>query len=196
MWGLINSAPNCNLLKLYCGVASDGSVKFFLPVVEIEEHSLDECKCILKMASKMSHIQSAGVNFDPQIWHSYMALIRKAIMHGIGNGICPEWFAVASGKEVLNKNGTDLAEFRYKESTGLDLHFTTFFFPMVKSRKYKLKSNGCTSHFMPTKRSVILQGLHPVLYLASFWGKEDQKLLQKAFIIQCKKIFILNINTK
>ena len=81
-----------NLVKLHCGIASEGSVKFFLPDGEIEEHSPEEYKYILRMASKMSHIESAGVNFDPHsvCQHTYMALIKKAIMQGIWNGTCPE----------------------------------------------------------------------------------------------------------
>ena len=116
-----------NLVKLHCGIASEGSVKFFRPDGEIEEYGVEECKRILRIASKMSHIESAGINFDPRMAHTYMALIKKAIMQGIWNGICPEWFEVANEKDVSNKDGADLAELRYEESTGLDLYFTMVF---------------------------------------------------------------------
>ena len=116
-----------NLVKLHCGLASEGLAKFFWPDGEIEEYGVQECKSILKIASKMPHIKSSGVNFDPRMAHLYMALIKKAIMQGIWKGICPEWFEVVSDNEVLNKDGADLAELRYEESTELDLHFTMVF---------------------------------------------------------------------
>ena len=116
-----------SLVRLHCGKATEGSVKFFLPDGEIEEYGVEECKRILMVASKMPHIQSAGVNFDSRMAHTYMVLIKKAIMQGIWEGICPEWFEVVSDKEVLNKDGADLVELRSKKSTGLDFYFTMVF---------------------------------------------------------------------
>ena len=139
-----------NLVKLHCGVASEGSVKFFLPDGEIEEYGVEECKHILKIASKMSHIQSAGVNFDPRMAHTYMALIKKAIMQGIWKIICPEWFAAVSDKEVLNKDGADLTEFRYEESTGLDLYFTMVF-SNGKVQKVRLQEQQVYQSFYSKK---------------------------------------------
>ena len=116
-----------SLVRLHCGKATKGYV-FSLPDGEIEEYGVEECKCILMVASKMPHIQSAGVNFDSRMAHTYMVLIKKAIMQGIWEGICPEWFEVVSDKEVLNKDGADMVELYSKESTGLDFYFTMVFF--------------------------------------------------------------------
>ena len=139
-----------NLVKLHCGIASEGSVKFFLPDGEIEEYGVEECKRILRMASKMSHVQSAGVNFDPRMAHTYMALIKNAVMQGIWNGICPEWFAVANEKEVLNKDGADLAELHYEESKGLDLYFTMVF-SNGKVHKVRLQEQRVYQSFYSNK---------------------------------------------
>ena len=139
-----------NLVKLHCGIASEGSVKFFLPDGEIEEYGVEECKRILRMASKMSHIESAGINFDPRMAHTYMALIKKAIMQGIWNGICPEWFEVANEKDVSNKDGADLAELRYEESTGLDLYFTMVFSD-GKFQKVRLQEQRVYQSFYSNK---------------------------------------------
>ena len=139
-----------NLVKLHCGIASEGSVKFFLPGGEIEEYGVEECKRILRMASKMSHIESAGINFDPRMAHTYMALIKKAIMQGIWKGICPEWFEVANEKDVSNKDGADLAELRYEESTGLDLYFTMVFSD-GKVQKVRLQEQRVYQSFYSNK---------------------------------------------
>ena len=71
-----------SLVRLHCGKATKGYVKFFLPDGEIEEYGVEECKRILMVASKMPHILSAGVNFHSCMAHTYMALIKKAIMPG------------------------------------------------------------------------------------------------------------------
>ena len=143
-----------SLVKLYCGNAEEGSVKFFLPEGELEEYGVEECKRVLMVASKMPHIRSAGVNFDSRMAHTYMALIKKAVMQGIWKGTCPEWFEVINEKEVLNKDGADLVEFRSEESTGLDF-ISPWFFLTLKSRRYDFMSSVSTSHFTPTRRSTI-----------------------------------------
>lgn len=116
-----------SLVKLHCGKVVEGCVKFFVPDGEIEEYGVNECKRILMVASKMPHIQSAGVNFDFRMAHTYMALVKKAVMQGIWNRICPEWFEVVNNNEILNKDGVDLVELRSVESPGLDSYFSMFF---------------------------------------------------------------------
>ena len=153
-----------NLVKLHCGIASEGSVKFFLPDREIEEYGVEECKHIFRMASKMSHIQSAGINFDPRMAHTYMTLIKNAVLQGIWNGICPEWFAVANDKEVLNKDGANLAEFHYEESKGLDLYFTMVFSD-GKVQKVRLQEQRIYQSFNSNKEIYDIESLHRELFL-------------------------------
>ena len=58
-----------NLVKLHCG--EDGKITFFLPEEEIEEYGVEECKEVMKVvASKLSHIQASGLNFDTRMAHA------------------------------------------------------------------------------------------------------------------------------
>ncbi|CAB4018432.1 Hypothetical predicted protein [Paramuricea clavata] len=69
-----------NLVKLHCGTAEDGKITFFLPEGEIEEYGVEECKEVMKVASKLSHIQASGLNFDTRMAHAYMGLLKKAVL--------------------------------------------------------------------------------------------------------------------
>ena len=75
----------------------------------------------MKAASKLSHIQTSGTNFDSRMSHAYMGLLKKSISEGVSNGICPDWFEVMD-KEPGKKNidGVSLVEFRAEESINLE----------------------------------------------------------------------------
>ena len=90
---------------------------FFLPEGKIEEYGVDECKEVMKAASKLSHIQASGMNFDSSMSHAYMGLLKKAVSEGVWNGICPDWFEDMD-EEPGNKNidGVSLVKFRAEES--------------------------------------------------------------------------------
>lgn len=117
------------IVKLQCGSKVEDSIKFALPEGELEEYGVEECKHVLMVALKMSHIQSAGMNFDPRMAHTYMAHIKEAVMQGVWRGICPEWFDVVNdeGNVVSDMDSADLIEFCVAESTGLDSFFTMAF---------------------------------------------------------------------
>ncbi len=66
-----------NLVMLHCGEVKDGFLKYVLPEGEVEEYGVESCKRVLKVASEMSHIQSAGTNFDHRMAHAYMSRIKK-----------------------------------------------------------------------------------------------------------------------
>ena len=48
----ISNLDATNLVNLYCGTANDGKITFFLPEREIEGYGVDECKEVMKAASK------------------------------------------------------------------------------------------------------------------------------------------------
>ena len=123
-----------NLVNLHCGTANDGKITFFLPEGEIEEYGVDECKEVMKAASKLSHIQASGMNFDSRMSHAYMGLLKKAVSKGVWNGICPDWFQVMD-EEPGNKNidGVSLVEFRAEESINLESVFVMRFSNFYKS---------------------------------------------------------------
>lgn len=58
---------SASLVTLFCGTAVEKKVTFFLPEGELEEYGVDECKLIMKEASKRAHVQASGINFDPRI---------------------------------------------------------------------------------------------------------------------------------
>ena len=117
-----------NLVNLHCGTANDGKITFFLPEGEIEEYGVDECKELMKAASKLSHIQASGKNFDSRMSHPYMGLLKKAVSEGVWNGFCPDWFEVMD-EEPGDKNidGVSLVEFRAEESINLESVFVMRF---------------------------------------------------------------------
>ena len=82
----------------------------------------------MKAASKLSHIQTSGINFDSRMSHAYMGLLKKGVSKSDWNGICPDWFEVMD-KEPGNKNidGVSLVEFRAEESINLELVFVMRF---------------------------------------------------------------------
>jgi hypothetical protein len=117
-----------NLVKLHCGTAEDGKITFFLPEGEIEEYGVEECKEVMKVASKLSHIQASGLNFDTRMAHAYMGLLKKAVLEGVWNGICPDWFDVTDvevGTPFID--GVSLLEIRAEESTNLESIFVMRF---------------------------------------------------------------------
>lgn len=73
---------------------------FFLPEGELEQYGVNECKEIMQEASKKAHVQASGINFDSRMAHLYMSLIKKAIMEGVWNRICPEWFEAVDDKST------------------------------------------------------------------------------------------------
>ncbi len=98
-----------NLVMLHCG--------------GVEEYGIESCKRVLKVASEMSHIHSAGINFDHHMAHTYMSQVKKAVKHGIWNGTCPEWFE----SQEASKEGANLVGFHWVNTTGLDSVFTMLY---------------------------------------------------------------------
>ena len=92
----------------------------------------------MKEASKRAHVQASGMNFDHRMAHSYMSLVKKAIMEGVWSGICPEWFEATDDKGAkLFLDGVSLVEFRELKSTELDCFFLMLFSD-GKAHKVKL----------------------------------------------------------
>jgi hypothetical protein len=116
-----------NLVMLHCGEVKDGSLKYVLPEGEVEEYGVESCKHVLKVASEMSHIQSAGINFDHRMAHTYMSRIKKAVKQGIWNGTCPEWFESQEASMPPTKEGADLVGFHSVNTTELDSVFIMLF---------------------------------------------------------------------
>lgn len=79
-----------SLVSLQCGSAINDHVQFTLEEGVLEEYGVQECKQLLKIVSRMPHIQSVGMKFDPRLAHKYMRRIKKATMEGVWNGLCPE----------------------------------------------------------------------------------------------------------
>lgn len=127
-----------SLVTLFCGTAVENKITFFLPEGELEEYGVDECRRLMKEASKRTHAKASGINFDHRLAHSYMGLLKKAIMEGVWNGICPERFEVADDKGTkLFVDGISLVEFRALKSTELDCFFLMRFSD-GKAHKVKL----------------------------------------------------------
>ena len=117
-----------NLVRLHCGTANDGNISFDLPEGDVEEYGVLECREILKAASQRKHILSAGINFNVRMAHAYMRSLKEAVMKGIWNGLCPEWFEVLSGEEAaLSTDDVALLEIHAEESCKLDSYFVMRF---------------------------------------------------------------------
>ena len=116
-----------SLVNLQCGSAINDHVQFTLEEGVIEEYGVQECKQLLKVVSKMPHIQSVGMKFDPRLAHKYMRRIKKAMMEAVWNGLCPEWFVVLDEKEPRHDRDATLVEILPEESEGLDAIFRMAF---------------------------------------------------------------------
>ena len=83
----------------------------------------------MKVVSKMPHIQSSGLNFDPRMAHSYMDCLKRAVREGIWRGLCPDWFDAVNDKEeiTLFVNGDVLVEIRPEELVQLQSVFVLQF---------------------------------------------------------------------
>jgi hypothetical protein len=60
--------------------------------------------------------------------HAYMGLLKKAVLEGVWNGICPDWFDVTDvevGTPFID--GVSLLEIRAEESTNLESIFVMRF---------------------------------------------------------------------
>ena len=127
-----------SLVTLFCGTAVEKKITFFLPEGELEQYGVDKCKRVMKEASIRAHVQASGMNFDHRMAHSYMSLLKKAIMKGVWSGICPEWFKATDDKGAkVFLDGVSLVEFRELKSTELDCFFLMRFSD-GKAHKVKL----------------------------------------------------------
>jgi hypothetical protein len=104
-----------------------------------------------------------------------MGLLKKAVLEGVLNGICPDWFDVTDvevGTPFID--GVSLIlEICAKESTNLESIFVMRFSNGMV-RKVSLRS-VFISHFTQTKSSMILHSLHHVHYWTLFWRKAVQR---------------------
>ena len=140
-----------HLINLPCGTAKDGKIEFFLPEGEREEYGVKECKKVMKVASKLSPIQASVLNFDARMAHAYMGLLKKAVLEGVWNGICMDWFDVIDDIEGnLFITGASLQEIRAEKSTNLESTFVMHF-SNGTVRKVKLSEKCVYKSFYSNK---------------------------------------------
>ena len=80
------------LVALQCGSMTHKGMAFLMEEGEQEEYGVEECKRILKICSRLPHIQSSGFNFDSRMAHRYITCIKRATRKAVWDIICPEWF--------------------------------------------------------------------------------------------------------
>ena len=112
------------LVKLHCGSASNKTVKLDVSDGDYDVYGVKECEAVLAVASKMPGIRASGMDFDPKLGHRYMARIKDAVMAGIWETLCPEWF-VSQDKHAtpLQSQDSDLVLFQSVSSDTLDALF-------------------------------------------------------------------------
>ena len=72
------------LVSLHCGSSSDGVVKLVVQDREYETYGVEACEAVLKVASKMEHIQKSGMDFDPCLAFrqgGYLGRIMSRLVH-------------------------------------------------------------------------------------------------------------------
>eukprot|EP00794_Sanderia_malayensis_P010445 gene10445-11538_t len=66
------------LVALQCGLMTNKGIAFLMDEGEQEEYGMEECRGILKICSRLPHIQSSGFNSDSRMAHRDMRCIKKA----------------------------------------------------------------------------------------------------------------------
>lgn len=84
---------------------------------------MKECDAILTVASKMAHIRKSGMDFDPRLASRYMSRIKEAILLGVWNLLCPEWFILQDKNTPLQSQDAKLVLFEAITSETLDTFF-------------------------------------------------------------------------
>ena len=115
------------LVSLHCGSSSDGVVKLAVPEGEYESYGVEACEAVLKVASKLKHIQKSGMDFDPQLAFRYMTRLKKAVKAGIWNGLCPDWFILTDKDTPMKSQDVQLISFEPAPSDTLETFFTMKF---------------------------------------------------------------------
>ena len=170
-----------HLINLHCGTAKDGKIEFFLPEGEREEYGVNECKKVMKVASKLSHIQASVLNFDARMAHAYMGLLKKAVLEGVWNGICTDWFDVIDDIEgSLFIAGASLQEIRAEKSTNLESTFVMHFSNGTVRKVNSLKS-VFISHFTQIKSSMKLHNPRTCALLDIVLAKGGPKAIAESF---------------
>ena len=115
------------LVSLHCGSSSDGVVKLAVQDGEYETYGVEACEAVLKVASKMEHIQKSGMDFDPRLAFRYMSRLKEAVKAGIWDGLCPDWFIVRETDTPMKSQDVQLVTFELAPSDTLDTFFTMKF---------------------------------------------------------------------
>ena len=146
------------LVSLHCGSSSDGAVKLVVQDGEYETYGVEACEAVLKVASKMEHIQKSGMDFDPRLAFRYMSRLKEAVKAGIWDGLCPDWFIVRETDTPMKSQDVQLVRFELAPSDTLDTFFTIKF------------ANGKQHHVR----------LHEQNFYSSFYAREDLYGIAKA----------------
>ena len=115
-------------------------------------------EAVLKVASKMEHIQKSGMDFDPRLAFRYMSRLKEAVKAGIWDGLCPDWFIVRETDTPMKSQDVQLVTFELAPSDTLDTFFTMKF------------ANGKQQNVR----------LHEQNFYSSFYAREDLSGIAKA----------------
>ena len=146
------------LVSLHCGSSSDGVVKLVVQDGEYETYGVEACEAVLKVASKMEHIQKSGMDFDPRLAFRYMSRLKEAVKAGIWDGLCPDWFIVRETDTPVKSQDVQLVTFELAPSDTLDAFFTMKF---ANGKQHNVR-------------------LHEQKFYSSFYAREDLYGIAKA----------------
>lgn len=112
------------LVRLHCGSSSDGTVKLAVSDGDYDAYGVKECEAVLAVASKMPHIRESGMDFDHKLAHRYIRRIKEAVIAGVWNALCPEWFVLHDKHATpIQSQDSDLVLFESVTSDTLDAFF-------------------------------------------------------------------------
>ena len=150
------------LVSLHCGSSSDGVVKLAVPEGEYESYGVEACEAVLKVASKLKHIQKSGMDFDPRLAFRYMTRLKKAVKAGIWDGLCPDWFILTDKDTPMKSQDVQLVSFEPAPSDTLETFFTTKF-ANGQQHSFACMNRMCTVPSTQGKTYMTSQNLRHVL---------------------------------
>ena len=140
------------LVSLQCGKRENDIITREIGEPSYEEYGVKEIKKLMRVVAKMRHVVENKIDFDPQLTHRYMMLIKDAIAMGIWNGLCPDWFIVQDTNKPLKLNA-----------------------PTKIQELYQIEGNKFESEFQISTSGIKIVSccLHDQSVYASFYSNEE-----------------------
>ena len=115
--GVLQVFDAAQLVQLQCGKRNSGVVAWKISAGEYDTYGVEECQEIMKVISRMQHIEECGIDFDPRLAYRYMICLKEAVAAGVWDGLCPEWFIDVKTSMSMKLGDLQIVEFSPTQTT-------------------------------------------------------------------------------